>query len=71
MKWIISLLLISESSFAYTYEQAETKDLICMTRYTDSGTATSCVSKASIEKDKAELELIKLQIEALKKAKSK
>lgn len=65
IKSIIVLLLVSGSVQAAPKE-FETENLLCGF---DQG--ISCVSKASIEKDKAELELIKLQIEALKKAKSK
>lgn len=60
---IFILLMSSQKSLAkINIEQHTTTDLVCAYY-----SGLSCVSKASIEKDKAELELIKLQIKALKK----
>lgn len=56
--------MIGCESHAYNYN-----DLVCreVTHYVQGGEsiAISCVSEASIEKDKAELKLIKLQIKKL------
>ena len=76
MKYLIlSLILISTSTASAIrgngLKEMSTNSLVCAVddnEYTES--SASCVSKASIEKDKAELELIKLQIEALKNQKS-
>lgn len=66
MKYLILTLLIGSSAHAFTSENGE---LICSTIDTygmhEKAVAISCVSKASIEKDKAQLKLIKLQIKKL------
>lgn len=66
MKVILTLVLIgiSQTSLAGP-EEWSTQTLVCG-QLQMGGNALSCVSKSSIEKDKLQIELLKLQIQELK-----
>jgi hypothetical protein len=75
IKVFMVLLILSVASIGMA-EEYETESLVCDGK--DFTTGRSCVSKASIEKDKAQIKLMRvqevlaiLQIEQIKEAKSK
>lgn len=68
MKILIAIFLVSCSSWAKDPGQAMTEYLVCA-GYTQDN--ISCVSKASIERDQLEIELLNLKIEAFKEAQAK
>lgn len=67
MKYILVLFLSFTTTSAWA-EEFPTNNLICYTFFNES---VSCVSKASIEKDKLQSELLRLQIEEIKKSQAK
>jgi hypothetical protein len=70
MKYFIILIALLEGYNAqaeFNLHVDRTEELICVTTDLVLSNALSCVSKISIEKDTAELELIKLQIKKLKR----
>lgn len=67
MKYLIFIALLMGSQ-AFAFDTDSDDELVCgklESNYSGNARAISCVSKASIEKDKAELKLIKLQIRKL------
>lgn len=65
--FILAALLIGSTAQAYVEEQ-DTDELVCAkndSSYSGNARSISCVSKASIELDKAQLKLVRLQIRKL------
>lgn len=66
MKYLIIALFLCSNAQAYTqYNNALECTEVTADGFHEKSVAVSCVSKASIEKDKAQLKLIKLQIKKL------
>lgn len=67
-KCLIILAIFTLTATLAFAREMETEQLVCSLEHANGpGISTSCVSKVSIEKDKAEKKLIDLQIKKVKK----
>ena len=67
MKYILVLILTLTTTSVWAGQEFQSPTLICY----GYASGVSCVSKVSIEKDKLQIELLRLQIEEMKKSQAK